>query len=98
MEQMILLQVIEGLSKGKEGLYISIISVLITGIVWLALYLRKLHNKMIHYMQNDSAKMTEALTRSAMSAEQQARSNERLSDTLTDLKETILTSNPRRKE
>lgn len=80
----------------KDAMFIAAISALVTVIVWLALYIRKLHNKMIEYMQEDKKESVEVISKNTSAAEQAARSNERLADVVEELNKTILTQNRRR--
>lgn len=92
---MILLQTI---SMGKEGMYVTAITSLVAAIVWLALYIRKLHNKTVEYLEKDKDKMVEVISKNTTAADAQIRSNERLSETIEDLHKTLLIQNRRHNE
>jgi hypothetical protein len=89
--KMILLQTDIGLSK--EGMYMAAIGALVAAILWLALYIRKMHNKTIEYLKDDKEKMIQVISKNTSSAEQQARSIDRLGEVMGDLKDTILIQN-----
>jgi hypothetical protein len=86
----------ETISMTKEGMYVAAISSLVVAIVWLALYIRKMHQKWIDYLSADKEKMIEVIARNSSSAESQARSSDRLATTIDDLHKTILITNRRR--
>jgi hypothetical protein len=52
---MILLQIVpKEIPSTKEGVLWIVISVLIGGIVWLALWVRKMHNETVKYLKENS--------------------------------------------
>lgn len=75
----------------KDAMFISAISALVAVIVWLALYIRKMHQKTIEYLNEDKEKMIEVISKNTASAEGQARSSDRLAQAVNDLNKTILT-------
>lgn len=79
----------------KEGMYVAAISGLVAAIVWLALYIKRLHNKTIEYLKEDKEKMIQVISKNTTSAEQAARSSERLSEVVDDLHKTLLIQNRR---
>lgn len=92
------LQVQQQMNFSKEGMYISAISALVAAIVWLALYIRRLHNKTVEYLKEDKEKMIQVISKNTSAAEQSTRSNEKLSETIEDLHKTILIENRRRQQ
>lgn len=90
---MIFLQ--QTISMSKEGMYVAAITSLVAAIVWLALYIRKLHNKTVEYLKEDKDKMIEVLSKNTSASEQAARSNEKMSEIIEDLHKTILIQNRR---
>jgi hypothetical protein len=90
---MILLQ--ESISMTKEGMYVAAIGALVAVIVWLALYIRKLHSKTVEYLKDDKEAFVQVISKNTASAESQARSNDRLSNTIEELHKFILTQNRR---
>lgn len=83
------------ISMTKEGMYVAAISGLVAAIVWLALYIKRLHNKTIEYLKEDKEKMIQVISKNTTSAEQAARSSERLSEVVDDLHKTLLIQNRR---
>lgn len=83
------------ISMSKEGMYVAAITSLVTAIVWLALYVRRLHNKTVEYLKEDKDKMIDVISKNTVSAESQTRSNDRLAETIEDLHKTILIQNRR---
>jgi uncharacterized membrane-anchored protein len=79
----------------KDSMYVAAITSLVAVIVWLALYIRKMHQKTIEYLNDDKEKMIEVISKNTASAESQARSTERLSESIQELHKTILISNRR---
>jgi uncharacterized membrane-anchored protein len=83
------------ISMSKDSMYVAAITSLVAVIVWLALYIRKMHQKTIEYLNDDKEKMIEVISKNTASAESQARSTERLSESIQELHKTILISNRR---
>lgn len=81
----------EQIPIGKEGMYVTAIVSLAGVIVWLALYIRKLHNKTVEYLSKDKERMIEVISKNTASGESQSRSNDRLAQAVNDLNKTILT-------
>lgn len=83
------------IAMGKETMYVAAITSLVGAIVWLALYIRKLHNKTVEYLEKDKEKMIEVISKNTTSAESQTRSNDRLSGAIEELNKTFLIQNRR---
>lgn len=83
------------ISMSKEGMYVAAITSLVAAIVWMALYIRRLHNKTVEYLEKDKEKMVEVIAKNTSAAESQTRSNDRLAETIEDFHKTLLIQNRR---